>query len=362
MKKLIISSDALNKAMKKLGQAVNPKSILPILSNMHCKASKGSLELTTSDTEVTISTRIDAEVQGEFEMLLPFKYVHGIVALLGSQPITIELLSKTKAKLAADKDVFDINSLAKLEDFPQMPTVPKKNVVSLNDGFVELLGKAMLTVIEDDKLPAIQNACLDITPKKATLASTDRYCVFTHTIPLEYKEPERLLFSPKTAKILEGFKELEVSWTQKQVAIKAGYTTVWITRSDDKFPDYTKVMPNHAANLYVNKHDLTVALNKACLSSNPYKKAKLFFKKSPDLVHFEVEDPDFDRYIHLSIVGQYSGETESVEVNARKLLTILDQVEGDEIKLHISTASGAILISSKDDEGYLGLLMPIMQN
>lgn len=362
MKKFIISSDTLKPALKKLGLAINTKSVLPVLSNIYVKVTKGEVELITSDLELTISYKCTAETKDPFEMLLPFDFFQKLIHLFKSSPVVIELIDKKKAVITGDNEDYNLNSLADLKAFPELPTLPVKNVIKLNDEFTELLTTAMITVSTNDMQPGLLSACFDMQAKKSFLVSTDSYVLYKHEVPVTSKEPEQLCISPKMAAAMDGLKDIEISWTKEKMAVKSERMIIWSTRMEAKFPNYNVVIPDYDANLKINKEQLADALNKACLSSSATKHTNLYLKREPGKIHIEFDDPDFERKGHLVVTGDYTGDVELVGINAKKLLTVLKQVSGDEINLHIHNADKAVLISADEDKDYLGLIMPLLPN
>lgn len=362
MKKIIVSSDVLKPALKKLGQAVNEKSLLPVLKNIYCKVSAGQLEMITTDRELTISIKCTAETKDEFQFLLPYDFMHKVIGEMKSEPLTIEHPSARKARIVGENDVFELNSLDKLDDYPNVPAIPKKGVFRLNEEFVKQLHRAMLTVSDNKMMNHLNKVCLDMKSKEAFLVGTDAHFLFRYRMPIESAEPLQLLLSPKTAKALEGMKDFELSWTAKQVCFKGETTCVWSQRFDDKYPNYEAVIPSYPANLELDKIQLTDALRKACLSSLGTKQTSLLLKREPGRIHFDVDDTEMSRRINVSIPGEYTGEATAVSINAKKMLTVLEQVDAQKIKLHILKPEKAVVISTDEDENYLGLVMPLLIN
>ena len=107
MKKLIISASLLAPALKKLSQAVNKATVLPVLSNILLKASENQVILIASDLEITIHYKLVCECKVEFECLVPFEFLNKIVALNKNCPLTIEA-GKT-VKIAGPNDEYEVN-------------------------------------------------------------------------------------------------------------------------------------------------------------------------------------------------------------------------------------------------------------
>jgi DNA polymerase-3 subunit beta len=315
----------------------------------------------TSDTELTICYQLPAETKSEFEMLIPFDFFNKLIGLLKSAPVEIELVKDKKILIRCEGQDFHINSMEDVASYPKIPAEPKKNLVTLNDQFIGYLTTALQSAMNDDMRPALSAVCMDMKEKEAFIVSTDAHIMYRHRVAFESNEPEILLFSTKMVQAIDGLKELELGWTKDKIAVKGKHIIIWGNRIDVKYPNYESVIPKAEANLNIRKSDFMDALNKACLSRDETKHTKIFLNREQGKIHIEFVDNDYERDGHLVVDGTYTGQTPEIGVNAKKMLTVLGQVEAEDIDLHISSASRAILVTSKDDTDYLGLVMPLMK-
>lgn len=357
MKKIIVSSDDLKPALKKLSHAFNAKSVLPALSNMLVKAEAGSVELITSDTENTISAKIKAETTGTFDLLIPFDFFCRVMALAGSTPVAIEL-NNNKGKILIEQDVYELKSLAKTEEFTKIPGLPKQNSLSLQPDFVQWLTEASKTVSGDEARPAMTCVCLDIKKEGLLVISTDAHTLFKHKIQGTAETEEQILIPHKLSKILAGMGELELSWNSKMIGVKAGNYTVWSRRQEYQFPDYNVIIPQTAENVELRHDSLSRALAKACLSSIEIKQTSFQFVSS-NVLRLLTDDQNTERLIKVELPAAFAEDVPGFLINAEKLLTMLGQVKVENIKLHVASSTMAILLSSPEDPDYLGLIMPL---
>jgi len=365
MKKFIISSDPLKLAVKKLGQAVNEKSVLPALKNIYCKVGKNEVEFFTTDQELTIGYKCEAETGGQepFELLIPFGYLKDILRDMRSVPVTFEHPSTRKLKIVADADEFEQNSLDKLDDFVKLPGFPKKFMMQLEEGFADKLSLALLTCGEDEtNKPALTRALLDINNGSSCIVGADGNYLFRYNLKLAAEEEQQIQFSHKMIKAIEGMEKPEINITAKNVCIHDGKLTVWGTRFEDKYPNYKSIIPDYPVTMKVEKGTLASVLRKACISTNTTKQIVLELKKEIGFVSYEADDNDMSRKIHGKFAADYSGKIDNISFNAGKMLTLLDQLVANDVRLHIHAADKAILISSEQDKDYLGFIMPLKIN
>jgi DNA polymerase III sliding clamp (beta) subunit (PCNA family) len=243
-----------------------------------------------------------------------------------------------------------------------LPSVEEGNILDLDAAFVELLTAAMLTTGKDESRPAFIKTCLDILTEESYLVSTDAHFLFRHKLDIKCATPEQILFSHKVAKAIEGMDAISLCWSDKTICIKTENVTIWNSRFEDKYPNYKLIIPAYEPTLALVKADLEAALNKACISSNQTKQTTIILNKEDGMVHFETDDSEYSRKIHVKIPGKDSGNAATVSINAKKMLIMMDQFKSKNINLHIFSAEKAVLISTDEDADYLGLLMPLIAN
>lgn len=362
MKKFIISSEILKAAIKKLSQAVSKNNALPVLSNLYCKVRKTQVDLITSDVELTIMITCECESAHEFEMLIPFDYIHKIVQLSQHQPLAISLEGKT-GTITGEDETFQLGNLDKVKDYPQLPEVPKQKMIKADSEFIQWIGKAQMTCGTDyQNKPALTMICIDIADGQATMASTDATVIFTRSFQVEAKETEQLLISSKVAKALEGFDSAEIYWRKSHIAFVAENTTVIATRHENKYPNYKAVFPANPSNLMLVRADLIGALRRACLSTDSMKTTTIDLKQEEKAIHLESFDETLNRKVHKKIIGEYSGSVGKVAINAEKMLAMMQQVDYDIIKMAIHDEKQPIVITADADQNYKALITLLKVN
>ena len=89
--KLIISSSELLRGVMAVAKAIPAKSPLPILENFLFDLKGNVLEITASDSELTLRTRIEVEsTTEEGRIAVPAKHMMDLLKELPDQPLTID--------------------------------------------------------------------------------------------------------------------------------------------------------------------------------------------------------------------------------------------------------------------------------
>lgn len=353
---LKISSDDLRPAISKLAHVVHPKAPLPVLSHLLCKVSKNQMELIGSNTEITILYRLECQAEETFEFLLPFEFLSKIVALNKHTPL--EIIAGSKVKIKTEADQYELKISEKIDEFPKLPTVPKKNSVTLTAATMASMHTALGTIAPPttDK-PQFLCVLLSLTPGKVTVASTDgSYAVYSKEMDAVNEETEDLLISNKVIKVLEP-QDVKLNFHDKAIAFETEALTVIATRGKDRFADYKKIFPvDWPVNLTVAKSALQQALQKCALASDKLMKTTIEFPK-PGQLHFKALDHKVN--IDLTISGEYTGDVEVTAIHSQIFLDVLGQVETDIVSLALHDGKRPIVITCENDPGYKGLIMPI---
>ena len=355
MKNFIIDNDLLKRVLKKTGLAVAKKPTLPVLGNLLCKVRPNEVTFLATDLELTIFYTCECKSNEEFDVLLPFDFLSRIISLHSGVPMAIEVKGNN-AFVKGPNDIYEINKLAKVKDFPALPDVPSENLIDIDSQAISWLGRAVDTVGDDSVKPALKKVCFDITPSRMTIASTDAQMLFTHKQEIATSFTGKLLISPKIAKAVEGFSSAVLSWNEKNIAFKGGNMVVLATKYDEKYPNYSVIIPDFKVTLSVNRNLFIAALQKSCITSNETKQTTIFLRRSNDKIVLESEDDQAK--ITSEVPGEYTGTVEKITLNAKKLLVLLGQVEYENLYLHIESDSKPAVITAEVDKDYLSLIVP----
>ncbi len=359
MKKFILSNQELKKGLHRLGNVVPVKSVLPALTNIHCKVGEKSIEMIGSDLETTIILKLEAETFGDaFEFLLPFSLISKIVALSGNSPLAFSM-NKSSVKITGENDAYELK-LQKVEDFPKLPKVEDINSIDIEKELIALLKVATLTVGKDENKPAHQKVLLELRKAGVTVASTDgSFVIFSNTLSeLSAPADDDLLINPKVIKSIEDIQQAKLTWSEKTISFQGDKVTVLITRPEAKFPNYRRMFPeDFPSNVKVLRQDLVNALEKCNISNDYFKEMKIDLTKKGKLI-LTANDKESGININVEVPGNYSGQVETIKASSEKMLKLMAQVDYDDIEMAIHDARRPIIFRN-EDAGYQGLLMAI---
>ena len=100
--KIKISRETMLKALQKVGNIVNTRNTLPVLSNILFEANEGKLKLTGTDLEIRMETVVDAEVI-EAGVTTLCGYRHSPLFLFSDLPDVLQQIPQRRRKTGRPK-------------------------------------------------------------------------------------------------------------------------------------------------------------------------------------------------------------------------------------------------------------------
>jgi DNA polymerase-3 subunit beta len=127
---------------------------------------------------------------------------------------------------------------------------------------------------------------------------------------------------------------------------------------ETKFPDYHAVIPDEDEhNMMVNRASLLEAMRKMLILSNErYRAVKVTLEN--DMMGLVSTNPDLGE-AEENIEVKYRGDRLEAGFNPRYFVDILQPMESEMIELGFVDDSKPCVIRGKEDEGFLGLIMPM---
>ena len=347
----VISSSALNNAVKKLTKVISKKAALPILSNLLFKVEGNHMEISSSDGEVLLSIRLELEKNYEaYSFCVDAKQLKEALKVLPAQPITLSVNSSDKTFILKHQDgffyfpIYDANEYPSdyyKDDATETITINGKNV---SEGI-----KHCLFALADDELrPAMCGVCFDFTENGLTIVGSDGHCLVKSEMLTELEINSKFVMQKKAAKLFVEQKSEDniiIKYGPKWVAVEAGYTTIKSRLIDCIYPKYNSVIPTvFESTVEIGRSNLISAL-KAILPFSPdYQRGKVIFNFSENKL--EISTDDFDTFsgatIKIGIV--YNGENVSLGLNGKVLINGLNELSDTAIEFKFNDPNKAFII------------------
>ena len=152
--------------------------------------------------------------------------------------------------------------------------------------------------------------------------------------------------------------DVEISLSDTKIKFTFDSTVLTSKLIDGTFPDYKRVIPTaNEKKLEVDCHVLAEAVDRvSTISTERTRSVKLSMKK--DLIVLSVNSPESGTATEEVSVN-YEAKAMEIGFNARYMLDILHQIEGDTVNMELADSASPTLIRDTGDSDALYVLMPM---
>ncbi len=370
--KLIISSAELLKGVMAVSKAIPAKSPLPILENFLFDLNGNTLEITASDSELTLKTQIEVETAAEEgRIAVPAKHMMDLLKELPDQPLTISTSSDSSfvCSWASGESTLPYFPA---EDYPEI-TGTDDTAVTLQfpaQSLVDGISSTIYATADDEIRPAMNGILFDIDVNSTTLVASDSHKLICYTTTdVNASEKASFILHKKPAAILKAIigkdaETVEIAFDSKNATFKFGATTVICRLVVGKYPKYRDVIPQNNSNiLRINRVQLLNTVRRVSVCSNKASNHIKFDLKSGSLM-ISAQDLGFSIAAHETMACQYDGEDLTIGFKSPFIIEILSNMNCGELVMKFLDSKRAALVvpaeEEEESEKICGIIMPIM--
>jgi len=370
--KLIISSSELLRGVMAVAKAIPAKSALPILENFLFDLNGNTLEITASDTELTLRTQIEVEsVAEEGRIAVPAKHMMDLLKELPDQPLTINTTSDSSfvCSWASGESTLPYFPA---EDYPEIAGTDE-TAVSLTfpaQSLVDGIASTIYATADDEIRPAMNGILFDIDVASTTLVASDSHKLICYTTAdVKASEKASFILHKKPAGILKAIigkdiETVEILFDSKNAVFKFGLTTVICRLVVGKYPKYRDVIPQNNSNiLKIDRVQLLNTVRRVSVCANKASNhIKLDLK--PGSLEISAQDLGFSIAAYEKMQCQYDGESLTIGFKSPFIIEILSNMNCGEIVMKFLDSKRAALVVPAEEEEesgkICGIIMPIM--
>ena len=370
--KLIISSSELLKGVMAVSRAVPAKSPLPILENFLFDLNGNVLEITASDTELTLKTQIEVEeTVEEGKIAVPAKHMMDLLKELPDQPLTIKTSSDSSFVCSWASGESNLPYFP-AEDYPDI-TGTDETAISFSfpaHSLLEGISSTIYATADDEIRPAMNGILFDIDTDSTTLVASDSHKLICYTTA-DVKAPEKASFilHKKPAGILKAIigkdvETVDIAFDSKNASFCFGQTMVICRLVVGKYPKYRDVIPHNNSNvLKINRSLLLNTVRRVSVCANKASNHIKFDLQSGSL-EISAQDLGFSIAAYEKMQCQYDGEPLTIGFKSPFIIEILSNMNCGEIVMKFLDSKRAALILPAEEEEesgkICGIIMPIM--
>ncbi len=378
--KFIVSSTSLLKQVQMLSGVLNSSNTLPILDNFLFEVDKGSLTISASDLETTISTQLNVESKDSGNVAVPARLLMDTLKTFPEQPLTFSIDKKRFAiEISSDYGKYKITG-QNGDEFPKAPAVDGGQSIDM-DGAVlgRAISKTLFAAGNDELRPVMSGVFVQFSPEGTIFVATDAHKLVRYRrSDVKSTGSASFILPRKPLNLLkgilggiEGIIRVEYNATNARfswgIAPDGTVGSTLICRLiDGKYPNYEAVIPKNNPNkLTVDTSALLGSIRRVSIFANKTTH-QVRLKMAGSELNISAEDLDFSNEAAERLTCSYAGDDMEIGFNSKFLAEMLVNIGSDEAMIEMSAPNraGILLPVAKQTEAEdtLMLVMPVMLN
>jgi DNA polymerase-3 subunit beta len=366
--KAVIERAALLRSLGHVQSVVERRNTIPILSNVLIEATSDGLRLMATDLDLQINETVDAQVETSGATTVSAHTLFDIARKLPEGSQVALTASDGKMQVVAARSRFNLQTLPR-DDFPviaegELPTQFSLPAATLR----QIIDKTRFAISTEETRYYLNGIFFHVANDGEPVlkaAATDGHRLARVTVP----QPEGASGMPdiivprkcvgELRKLLDEVDgDVGISLSASKIRFELGTAVLTSKLIDGTFPDYSRVIPTGNDKLLkIDPKSFVQGVDRvATIASEKTRAVKMALEK--DKITLSVTSPENGTAAE-EVPGVYDSDEFEIGFNARYLMDILGQVEGDTVEVHLADAAAPTLIRENDKSPALYVLMPM---
>ena len=373
--KFTINREHFSNGLQQVLHVVGTRATMPILSNVLIEAEDGYISLTTTNLDMGIQCRIEAEVKDAGGLTLPVRKLATIIRELPNLDVQVQSIGH-RAEISSGGSLFLINGIGP-EEFPSLPTFSDdRQFVLSQETLATMLRSVAYGQSTDESRYILNGVFFNFSDDKLTLVATDgrRLALISKELEIEESNAGNLILPAKSVaellRLLGQADEIKIWFSDRQVAFQIGAEKgkeglkehVYLVSKivEGNYPNYQQVIPKETHHrVKIGREDLLHCIHRAALVTNE-KNNTVTLKIHNDKLEITASSPELGES-HESLGGiPYEGPEVKIAFNPQFLMDPLRSLTKDEIFFEFKDELSPGVFRTL--ESFLCVVMPIRIN
>ncbi|MCL2789527.1 MAG: DNA polymerase III subunit beta [Desulfobulbus sp.] len=368
-----VNREDLLKSISEQQNITNKKGTLAILANVLLEVGQNSVVLTCTDLEIGLKQTIPAEVFETGTLTLPSKKLFELARESGSTTISFKEMDNYWVEISAGSSLYRLAGMA-TDEFPQFPTYNEESMVRVESEILaDLIDKTVFSIAQDKENMFTLTAGLLQKEKKDNKLFLKMITSDGHRLTIMNKEVDDsidnlhinhiTLIPRRGIQEIRKFCENKTSFLfgieDKQSVLKSEDSLLIIRLLEGDFPDFQGLLKTLSKDnsIYIDRLRFLEGL----------KRINLFTEDLFHAIKIDIQENKMVLTSKNSDFGSakdefdidYSGNNLSVGFNCRYFIESLQVLEGKIVTASIKNQESPCMITSEEDVGFLGVIMPM---
>jgi len=369
--KIKIEKKALVSLLSKVQNIVERRNTMPVLINILLEAKENQVVGFATNLEVSITDKVDCEVQTQGKVAVNAKSFYEILKELPEGTVHLEKQDNNWLKIKQNKSVYNIVGISP-EEYPIFPAVTSQEFLKINAKVLsEMIEKTIYSVSMDETRYHLNGVYFE-NGGEGKLKTLRMVATDGHRLSLVDRELTEKMSSLSSNGVIiprKGLNEMRkllenvdddflMAIEGAQLIVKHKETVLMIRLIEGKYPNYRQLIPqNLSEQVKIPREALLASLKRVSLLSNQ-KSRGVTLSLSQGRLEISSNNPDLgDAKEEMEI--DYKGKDMKIGFNAKYILDVLNSMSEDQISLELKDQLSPGLVRPKSDSSYTCVIMPM---
>ncbi len=374
--KFVVSSTDLLGHLQAISRVISSKNTLPILDNFLFNISGNELEITASDLESTLITRMRLDnITGSGTIAMPARILLDTLKEFSEQPLTFDINPDTMAVVInSENGRFSIVGQNGI-DFPVLPVIKKEKRFGFNvpaDVLLSGITRTLFATADDELRPVMGGILVEASTEKLTFVASDAHKLVRYQrSDAKADDNASFILPKKPASLLKNILPREsgmvsVEFDDRNAFFNLADYKVVCRLVEGNYPNYNSVIPkNNPRKVRIDRLEFYNILRRVSVFSNQASNlVKLQF--TPNQITVSAQDVDFSISAYERHKCLYEGDDMEIGFKSVFLIEILSNIASQDVIIELADPTRAGLFlpaeAANEEEDLLMLLMPMMIN
>lgn len=369
--RFIVTSSGLLKCLQQISGVISANSVLSQLEDFLFVLQGNTLTMTATDLETMMRISMEvADTQDDGRICIPHKILIDYLKTLPEQPITFHISEDDLSiEMSSSVGKYRIGG-ERADEYPKAPVPEATTAFNMPSvALVESINKTLYAVSSDTLRPAMTGVFFELDTDSLTFVATDAHrLIQIRRSDVQCPAKEGFVVPKKPLQQLRSTlptddTQLEIAYNSSHLFVNAGSLSMSCRLIDARFPDYKAVIPtDNPYKLVINRTDFIGAMRRVAIFANKTTNQVVLELAGNSLQLFS-QDLDFSYEGKETLACQYMGEDMKIAFNAKLMVEMINNLEGEDVQLDLSTPTRAGIFRETeltDHQQVLALLMPLM--
>ncbi|HEY5562249.1 MAG TPA: DNA polymerase III subunit beta [Clostridiaceae bacterium] len=354
--------DAISAAQK----AVTGKSTKPILQGLLIKAEDGIITIIGSDIDMSIETKIQADIHEVGSIVVDSRMFGDIIRKLPNDTIMISTSESNLIEIICQKSKFNLVFMNP-DEFPTLPKINENIILNIPQIILKNMIKGTIFAIaQEETRPILQGVLFELKDNKLNLVALDGYRLALRKENIENANTINAVIPGKSlteiSKILSDVEtKVNITFTTNHILFNLGNTKIISRLLEGEFIKYSTILPTeYNSKVTVKKEELLDCIERASLMSK---------EGSNNLINIDI----LENNMVITSNSQYGkvreelniileGNTLEIAFNSKYLIDILKNIEEEEIIMEYTSSVSPCIIKNSVNNNSNYLVLPVRRN